>query len=220
MSWRSLLSIVSLFIVTKIVGRKELSQMTIFDYITGICIGSIAAQLAVEVDDPWHECLLVMGIFGGVHYLINLVTLKSLFARKFIDGCPIVLMQDGKISAKNLRRSKCDVNMFLEACRLEGYYDLANIHVAIMESSGKISFLSTEEANQNKTLVANVVIDGHIMKNNLKAIKKDEQWLLKKMQLQTVHDVKGMLLVTCDAKEQIVIYNKNEKDIDITHCLE
>lgn len=102
----SVLSAVSLFIIAKIMGHKQMSQLDFFDYITGITIGSIAAELSTELEKPWKP-LISMIIYGIITVCLTLITSKLPRTRKFINGTPTIIMNNGKIYKKNIRLQKC-----------------------------------------------------------------------------------------------------------------
>lgn len=216
---RSSLAITILFIFTKLMGRKELAQMSIFDYVVGISIGSIGAQMAFDIKEDWYDFLIVLIVYVTIHYLITWATIKSLWARKFFEGAPIIIMEEGKIIEKNLKRVHYDVNTFLEECRLAGYFDIADIHTAIMESSGKISFIIKDNnMDKQEFLVANLIIDGKVMHNNLTEVNKDIQWLQEEVRRQG-EEIENILLATYNHEQKLRVYMKM-CDINISHVLE
>lgn len=216
---RAILAIASLFISTKVMGRRELAEMSMFDYILGISIGAIGAELAVNLEESWYDYLIVMGVFVGLHQCITYATIKSVWARKFFEGSPIIIMQDGKIIERNLKRVHYDINTFLEECRLEGYFDLAEVHTAIMESTGTISFIrKTKDPRKQKDLAANLIIDGKAISLSLKEIGKDEKWLEDSVRKQGA-EIEDVLLATYNQDKEIKLYLKKEQ-IDIKHVLE
>lgn len=95
----SLLSAVSLFIIAKITGHKQMSQLDFFDYITGITIGSIAAELATELESPWKP-LVAMIIYGLVALGLTILAHKFPKTRKYINGTPTIIMNNGKLYRK------------------------------------------------------------------------------------------------------------------------
>ena len=113
----SILSLVVLFVLTKVMGNRQMSQMSMFDYICGISIGSIAAEAATSATPDYLGTLLAMAMFAVVAVIISWATCKSLTLRKFINGKPIVLYENGKIYEKNLLSAKVDINEFLTQCR-------------------------------------------------------------------------------------------------------
>lgn len=214
----SLGSIIVLFLLTKIMGNKQMSQLSMFDYITGITIGSIAAEMATNLEE-FERPLLAMVIYGIVATSISIATYKSIKIRRIITGKSLILYENGKIYNENLKKSKIDVNEFLALCRVSGYFDLSNLSIAILESGGRISFipLSTQRPvnpkdlklnPQQEKLVTNVVIDGHIMLKNLENIEKDVHWLNIQLKAQGITKVEQAFLVTCDGNNAIKVYKK------------
>ena len=217
---RSVLSIVALFLLTKMMGRKQISQLNLYDYVVGITIGSVAAEISTNLDTDFWGGIVVMGVYSLVSVLLSFFTEKSILMRRFIIGVPIVMMEDGKILESSLKKTKFDINEFLQEARISGYYDISQIEYAIMEANGKISFLPKSEYIavtpldmnidvKKSSLVSNLVIDGKVMDNNLKMIGKDINWLLNKLKRQGYDSFDNILLVTCCDKEEITIYEKN-----------
>lgn len=214
---KGFVSIVYLFLVIKILGKKQISELNIFDYVIGITLGNIAAEMTVNDEITLFNGLLAMTIYGVVSLFVSYITSKSILARRFIEGFPIVLMDNGKISKEQLKKVKLDLNDFLQDARENGYFDLSQIECAVMEVSGKVSFLPKSKyepvncdnmkiKTSRNGIVANLVIDGVIMENNLKAIGKDKAWLIKKLDKEGYKKIDDILLVLCDAKEKLTIY--------------
>ena len=136
----SLLSVVSLFIIAKILGHKQISQLDFFDYITGITIGSIAAELATELEKPFKP-LIAMLVYGVVAVALTLIVSKFPKSRKFINGTPTIIMNNGKIYRKNMKKAKLDLTEFMVLCRQEGYFNLDDIQTAVFEYNGRLKAL-------------------------------------------------------------------------------
>lgn len=217
---RSLLSSFSLFILAKLMGRKQISQLNTFDYIIGITIGSIAAEMTVNKDVEYWVCIVAMTSFALIGVLISYVTTKSITLRRVITGVPIILIERGKIIEEGLNKARFDINDLLQECRANGYFDISEIEYAMMEANGRISFLLKSKYNpvtpndmklkvSNKGLCANLVIDGNIMHEHLKNINKDEDWLLTRLKKEGYENCYNILLLICDTKEKFTIYEKN-----------
>lgn len=224
---RSVLSIIVLFLVTELMGKKQLSQLNMFDYIIGITIGSLAASLSIDDSINYLDGVLSIIIYGGSAALISYLTTKSIKFRRFFTSDPCVIMNDGKIHYENLKKSRLDINDLLQIARENGYYDLSQIHYCILEPSGKVSFLPKAKyvpvtPNDMKLkvsengLCSNLVIDGHLMEENIKQIGKDEEWVIKRLTKMGYKDIDELLLVICDNKEQLTVYVKdNGVDVKI-----
>ena len=216
---RSFISLITLFLVTKALGKKQVSQLSLFDYVIGISIGNFAAEATINTESQYMNGITSVVVFGLVAYLISYGTMKSMKMRRFFMGVPTILIQDGKLIKKNLKKVKFDLNDLLEECRSNNYFDISQIKYAIMEVNGKLSILPKDE-NRNVTLedmnlkpdkeglCANVIIDGNIMYNNLKLVHKDEEWLLKQLKVRG-KNLDDVLLATVDINDKLLIYDGN-----------
>lgn len=216
----SLGSIVTLFILTKIMGDREMSQLSMFDYINSITIGSIAAEMATSLEGDFLKPLTAMVVYAIISFIISYSTCKSIKLRRFFEGHTLILYQNGQIYEKNLMRAKIDMNEFLTMCRTSGYFDLEEIHTAILETNGKLSIIpcvnnrpaTPSDFNlnpQQNSLLANVIIDGTILKGNLRATGKDEIWLEKQLSNQGAADIKEVILANYDMNsEKLNVYIK------------
>lgn len=189
-------SLIVLFLLTKLVGNRQLSEMTTFDYIVSITIGSIAAEMATELEQP-EKPLIAMTVYSLVSLGISVLTAKFLPLRRLLFGHSVVLMQNGKLYRKNFKRTRLDLNEFLMQARLNGYFDLASVDTAIVEANGKISFLpyaakkpATPEdlsiVPQSENVFYNVIMDGEILETNLKYSGHDINWLNNELKVQGV----------------------------------
>lgn len=212
-------SLIVLFILTKIMGNKEISQLSMFDYTIGITIGSIAAEMATSLDANFMEPLIAMVVYAIVAVLISLISSKSLVFRRIIQGKSVILYDNGKIYRENFKKTNLDLNEFLMQCRTNGYFNLAEIQTVILESSGKISILpkslkrpvNPEDLNLNPptdNIVTNLILDGKILKQNLKAIGKNEEWLLNQIKNQGIPKLNQIFLATYDNENNLSIYKK------------
>ena len=135
----SVLSAAALFFIAKIMGHKQMSQLDFFDYITGITIGSIAAELATEIEEPLKP-FVAMIVYGAITFILSVATRKMSRIRKFVNGTPTIIMNNGKIYRKNLKKAKLDLSEFMVMCRQEGYFNLNDIQTAIFEYNGRKKF--------------------------------------------------------------------------------
>ncbi len=219
----SFVSLGSLFLFTKLMGNREMSQLSMFDYISSIALGSIAGEMAVMSTDSILEPLLSMGIFTVTTIFISYITCKSIYLRRFFEGQAILLYQNGQIFEKNLLKAKLDVDELLSACRIDGYYDLEEIHSVFLETNGQVSVLpvaknrpvTPSDLNLNPTQslpMANVIIDGKILLDNLKSTGKNQKWVEQQLRSNNINDINEIILATYDSnKEKLNIYRKFHK---------
>ncbi|MEM1484240.1 DUF421 domain-containing protein [Oscillospiraceae bacterium PP1C4] len=199
-----------------------MSQLSMFDYINGITIGSIAAEMATSLEDDFMKPLAAMIIYALVSVLISIATNKSIKLRRILTGETLILLDDGKIYKKNLKKAKLDISEFLTQCRSSGYFNIANIQTAILEPNGRISFLPVSlqrpvtpcdlnlSPSQEKPVV-NVIIDGKVLPDNLKFTGNNDTWLEKQLHAQGISKIADVFLATCDCDNQLSVYIKLEK---------
>lgn len=214
----SLVSIAVLFILTKIIGYRQISELSFFDYIIGITIGSVAAEMATNIDLEWWKGISVMVIYAAVGVVFSLISQKSIKARKIISGQPIIIIEKGKIIKKNLKKAKIEINDLLASARTNGYFNLGDIDYAIMENTGKISFLPVPMKRQlnpkdfnfapvREGLCINVILDGRIMENDLKNANMTKKELEKQLKSQD-KKIENILLATVDANKKLTVFEK------------
>ena len=216
----TLLSVAALFIVTKIMGHKQVAQLDFFDYVSGITIGSIGAELATELEAP-HKPLIALAIYGLASLILNLLAHKFPRTRKYINGTPTILLNDGKLYRKNLKKAKLDISEFMLLCREQGHFDLDEIQTAVFEHNGKLSVLP-KAANRPATpddlkitakathIGVEVIMDGRIMGENLSRMGRDERWLEKQLLAQGYKNVKDIFLGVYRPEEDKLTLYKNE----------
>lgn len=217
----SVVSEIVLFVLTKLMGNKEMSQLSMFDYIIGITIGSIAAEMATALESDYMQPLVAMIVYAIIAIVISLVCTKSLKARRFIYGNSLILMDNGKLYRKNFKTAKLDLNEFLVQCRVNGYFNLSDVKTAILESNGKISFLPKSENRPTTpsdfnmtpppaTINVNLILDGRILYENLKNSGHDEMWLQKQLVSQGFEKPEQIFLATLDNQNHLSIYENND----------
>ena len=212
----SFLSAVSLFLIAKIIGHKQMSQLDFFDYITGITIGSIAAELATELEKPLKP-LIAMIVYGIITIILALTTSKFPRMRKFVNGTPTIIMNNGKIYRKNLKKSKLDLSEFMVMCRQEGYFNLNDIKTAIFEYNGRLTILpKATKRPLNPTDInivpppesinTEVIMDGRILEENLKRLCLDINWLNNELRCQGYKSAKDIFLGICNDNKELTLF--------------
>ena len=220
-TFRAILSLITLFIVTKMIGKKQVSELSLFDYVIGISIGNFAAEMTLNLDVKISHGVLAVIIFGVIAYAISILTMKSIKLRRFFIGVPTIIIEDGNLLEEGLKKVKFEINEFLEQCRQQGYFDISEIAYAIIEANGDLSILPkhaykpviNKDMNvkqEKSTLLANIIIDGKIMENNLKNTGKTSKWLNQKLK-EKGKNVENILLATLDNNEKLIIYEKSVK---------
>lgn len=212
----ALLSAVVLFLIAKIMGHKQISHLDMFDYVTAITIGSIAAELATELEEPWRPLIATI-VYGLVSVGLSFITSKSPRSRKFINGTPTIVMDKGKLYRDNMKKAKLDLTEFMVLCRQLGYFNLNDIETAIFEYNGKLSILPVSNkrpanpADMNLTppkeyISTEVIMEGRILYENLKRKGLDETWLKRQLDAQGYNNAKEIFLGVCDENNTLTLF--------------
>lgn len=214
----TLASVVVLFVLTKILGYKQLSQLTMFDYVNGITIGSIAAEMATSLENDFTKPLLAMVVYGAVGWLISYGCMKSVKFRRIATGKATVLYNNGKLYEQCFKSAKVEINEFMMLLRNSGYFDLSAVETVILEANGKLSILpkSTDRPltpadmnlNPEQEFVGALIIeDGNVLEENLKNSGLNRAWLDKELDKQKVKH-KEVFLGIYSGNNTLNVYKK------------
>ncbi len=212
----SLLSAFSLFLIAKILGHKQMAQLDFFDYITGITIGSIAAELATELEEPVKP-LIAMVIYGLVAYGLTILAHKKPNLRKYINGTPTIILSNGKLYRENMKKAKLELSEFMVLCRQKGYFDLSDIEVAVFEYNGRLTILPKSEKRpvtpydlekrvEKAEILTEIIMDGKLLSENLKRLNLDIEWVMKNLKVKGFSSEKEVFLALIDENKNIYVY--------------
>lgn len=204
---RSIIGFFTLLIFAKILGKQQISQLTFFDYVLGITIGSIAADLATDLTSrawPHWIGLLSWAVLG---YLMELITLKWRYTAKYIEGEPTIVIMNGKIMENALRKMKFRVSDIMELLRNKDVFDLNEVDFAIIEPNGQLSLLKKPEyepltakdmniTKKSSGISTELIYDGILIEENLRQLNKDKKWILSQLKSMGIKDISEVFLAT------------------------
>ncbi|HHY17724.1 MAG TPA: DUF421 domain-containing protein [Firmicutes bacterium] len=215
-SVRGIMSFFSLLILARILGKQQISQMTFFDYVASITIGSIAASMTVDVSIRAWPQFFGLFIWVGLVLLLQVVAMKWRWASKYVDGEPTVVVMNGQIMETALRRTRYRVSDLLEELRLQGVFDLSKVEFAVLETKGKISVLlkaqhqpvTPKDMNMStdyEGITTELVYDGIVVDSNLDQVHLDRKWLEKELRKKGIHDPSEVFLATLDTSGNLYV---------------
>lgn len=219
----SIISLIVLFFLTKMMGYRQVTQLSMYDYVIGITIGSIASEMAILNDfQEIIRPLTAMIVYALFTICLSLLSRQSLIFRHIIEGNPLTLYINNKIQSQNLKKAKMDVNELLMQLRIQGYFDLTQIERVILETNGNLSVFPKTKYRptivndfhmkiEKETPLISLIINGQLLEKQLKYIEKDEKWLKSQLKVQGYDDYKELVLVLYDSNQNITAYPSIEK---------
>lgn len=208
----AVVSFVYLFIISKILGKKQIAQLEFIDYAVGISLGSIAAEMATDAETPFYYYLIAMSIFFILALLVAVIGRKNTVLKRILKGKPATLIYEGKIDYSQLKKCNIDVNDLLSMLREKNYFDINDVAYAIFEPSGKLSVLPkgnqkpvvledvNREAVEQASLTNIIVVDGAISKSGLSEVNKTEAWLFDRLHIKDKSALDNIILAIYDDK--------------------
>lgn len=213
---RSVVAFAVLLILTLFMGKKQISQMTFFDYVVGITIGSIAAAASADQNVKLLNGLASTMVWGIFSILLSLIALKSYKFRRWVEGEPLIVVQKGKVLEDNLRKTRMDATELMENLRENQVFHLADVEFAVLETNGKLSVMkkSDREPLTPRDLKLNpimrsdpriVILDGNVMTKTLESLGHSEKWLLEKIREQGAKRFSDVFLAQIDSVGNVYV---------------
>lgn len=218
---RTLILYVLVLVTMRLMGKREIGQLQPFELAIAIMIADLASVPMANIGIPIFGGIIPILALLAIHLIISNINLKSINLRKVICGKPSILIYRGRIDEKALKREKFTINELQERLRGDGVFTIADVEYAILETSGQISVIqkpdkrTTTPADFNimpdyEGIPYDLVVDGKVMYDNLKAIGKDYQWLKKEVKKFKIEPEEA-LVVTYDGKGEIFCQAKEGK---------
>ncbi len=220
---RSIIMFLVLFIIVKILGKKQIKNLTLYDYILSITLGSIAADSIISLDTPLYDGIIALIIFAIIGYVTSLLAFHNHKVEELMDGEPLILYENNNFNYQNLESAKLSVAKLLEHCRLKGCFDINDLDSAILEPSGDISILlkgnsqpltsndiknNIQKNSKKQTLNHLIIVDGTLNIDELKKAGKTKTWLNKYLKDKN-KKLENITLLSIDKKDKVTIFSKN-----------
>ncbi|AOY76147.1 YetF domain-containing protein [Clostridium formicaceticum] len=213
---QTVLAFFSILFITRILGRQQVSQLTMQEYVNGITFGSIAATLATDINQrTWHH-LIGLFLFGILTFLVSYISVKSIAIARMIQGEPVIVIKEGKILEKNLAKFHYTVDDLNHLLRKKDIFNINEVKFGILENTGEISVIKTAQ-NENvkvqdlgilgkqEELLIEVIVTGNVIYENLKQQNLTMKWLIDQLKMQGIKDLKEIVYATIDQNNQLYI---------------
>lgn len=213
---RGIIAFFTLLIFARILGKQQISQLTFFDYIVGITIGSMASTLTTDLTSTAWSHWVGLLVWTSASFILQIVTLKSKTAGEYLDGKPAIIIMNGKILEDSMKKSRYRLNELLEQLRNKDVFDLNQVAFAILEKDGQLSVLKKPEfqpvtpKNLNlkpdtSIIGTELIYDGIIVEQNLKNINKNRDWLMFQLKTQGINSFSEVFVATFNAPDKLYV---------------
>ncbi|MCT2535742.1 DUF421 domain-containing protein [Aquibacillus koreensis] len=210
--------------LTRVMGRKELSQLTFFNFVSGIAIGSIAANLVVSQNLSIRNGIIALAGWSALTIVMGLIDIKSKKARKFIEGEPLILIKNGQIMESALRKARLDIDALNAILREKNAFSIADVDYAIFETDGKLSVMKKHNKQSVKRsdmllqkvaddvypMPTEVISDGTVNQKNLEDLNLDKKWIDKQLEDVGIKDVGDVFYAELQKDGSLYIDKKND----------
>ncbi len=218
----------SLFILTKILGKTQISQITAFDFISAIVLGELLGNALYDEKIGIPQIAFVVTIWGGLMYVTELITQKFKRSRHLLEGSPVIIIKNGKLVRDEMKKNKLDVNQLKHMLRSKDVFSLDEVEYAILETNGTISVLRKSEfqtptrkdlklAPEPIRLPITLINDGEIIYDNLREKNLTEEWLLNELEKQN-YKLEDIFHAEYEKDKELQIYpivNRNHQKWDV-----
>lgn len=219
---KGIFTFLSILVYARILNKEQLSQLTFYDYITGITLGSIAGSMALDTQGRFWHHFSVLTVFTVLTYLAGYVTEKSRPLRKLIEGEPTVVVHNGKILEHNMSKLRYNLDNLMSQLREKSVFNISDVEFAILEPNGGLSVLLKSQkrpvqpadlgiATRYEGVPSELIVDGRIIYENLKQNKLDEQWLIAELKKRGYNSAKEIVYASLDTDGNLYIDDRRDK---------
>lgn len=213
---RSIVAFLLLFLMTRIMGKKQISQLTFFDYCVGITIGSIAATMSVDQNVKALNGLMSLFVWGLFPTLLAYLGMKSNTFSSITDGRASIIIEDGRIIKKNMKKNLLNINELMLLLRENNAFKISEVEMAILETNGELSvLLKTDKQPVNATMLgiqvkqehapSILIMDGKTMNKTMEKLGYTEAWLRTEVQKQGASQINDVFLAQVDPTGQLYV---------------
>jgi len=229
-TWKTMLAFFSVLLYARVLGKEQISQLTFYDYVTGITFGSMAGELALSRGDETLHIFWVLTLFVGIAFLMGFITLKSRPLRKLIEGEPVIVIHNGKILEKNMGKMRYNTENMLTQLRDKGVFNPADVEFAVLETNGSLSVLPKSQKRpltpadmqiptQYEGIPSEIIVKGKVVYGNLEQNNLDEQWLITELNRRGFNSPTEVFYASLDSSGNLFIDLRQDSlqyPIDVT----
>lgn len=213
---RSLISFIVFLLLTRLMGKRQVSQLTFFDYIVGITIGSIAAEMSFDQNVRIINGITSLLIWGLIPFILAIISLKSRTFQQLIDGKPTIIIKNGEILEKSMKKVFLSIEELMLLLREKNIFKISDVEIAILETNGQLSVLKkTSQQPVTPQMLKMVlkqekaptllIVDGQILYKNLATLGYTEEWLMKEIRKQGATNTDEVFLAQVSSDGELFV---------------
>lgn len=218
--YKPLIVFIGLFILIRITGKKQLSEITYYDYISGVTIGAIAGAASLDENVSIYKGIIALAVWIIVPVIISYINMKNLSSKRLTTGEPLILIKNGTVNDINLKKARYNIEDLLMQLRKKDVFNLSEVEFALLEIDGELSVLKKAPYNTvtpkdlnistpYKGLTLNLIVNGRIIESNLVLAEKDRAWLKEQLHLKNVKDITDVIFAGFTSDKQLEVITKN-----------
>lgn len=213
---RSIISFFALLILVRLMGKQQVAELTFFDYVVGITIGSIASTISVQINQNTTASVVGMAIWTLLPLLLAYLSLHNTWIKKVVEGEAVIVIENGKILKQNLKKIRIPIEDLITELRLQGVFNITDVEFALFETNGKLSVqkksqkqpLTPSDLNiptQYDGLPTNIILDGILLTDALKSLNLSKAWIKYQLGKENIKDISQVSLAQLDTKGNLFV---------------
>jgi len=221
---RAVGAFLAVLLITRLIGKSQIGQLTVTDFVNGIVIGSLAAALAIDLRTPAIYYFAGLAVFSGLTLVLEWATMKSRPLRKVLEDEPTVVIHNGKILETKMHNMRYHVDDLLMQLRAKAVFNIADVEFAVLEPNGELSVLLKSQKRpvtpedlrlptKYEGMPSELIVDGTVIEQNLIQNNLDEEWLYRELEKQGVRSVEEVLFASLDSSGNLYV-DRRKDDID------
>lgn len=221
-TWQTSLIFITLLVLTRLLDKTQVGQLTLYEYVSGITIGSLAATIAASEPEKLWSNYYDLLLFAVLTYIVSVCTMKSRPFRTLLEGSPSIIIENGRIIKENMTSLRLDLDQLNALLRGKDIVDISEIQYAILETTGQLSVIKKSASQPltksdmnihltDPTFPVEIIMDGEIIEENLKSQNLTHTWLAEQLKLRNIKSASNIMYAVIDSKGQLYISAKGSR---------
>ena len=219
--WKTFLLYLVVVISMRLMGKRQIGQLQPFEFAVAVMISELAALPLTGDDRKVHHALIPIAVLVACQLFISFISIRGVRIRGYICGNPAILIRNGRMLEKNMRKEMCTINELLEQLRFHSIQNISDVEYAVMETNGQLSVVLKSQKRpvtpedlkidtKYEGYTIDLIIDGRLMSGTLKRMNIDRQWLDQQLREKGISDYKMVFYASVDTAGNLFVQKKGE----------